>query len=360
MIGPDGAATLPGSAADARDAFAALWLAVARDADDDASSVRESDSIPAGGAEAAVRATLGARAPLGVGGEGDGTDPGIAADAGARVPRARTEDIGDVVIVPGVLGDTVRALVAPLARAAEPLAPHGIRTIVARVNGRTGCDANAALLRPTVLEAAEREGRPVNVVGYSKGCTDALHMLASFPDTHAAVASLTSLAGVVHGTPLAARTPDWIDALLRWVPLPGVAFGDGRAVDDLEPAHRAAHLAAHPLPAGIRCASVAAAASYPNVSRALRGSWRALSALDPANDAQVIDVDAVLPAGELLAVVDADHWALALPITERLPIASVLVDRNDFPRVTLLRALLEHVTLPPAAGATPSTVGSPV
>ena len=160
------------------------------------------------------------------------------------------------------------------------------------------------------------------------------------------MASLTSLAGVVHGTPLAARTPDWIDALLRWLPLPGVAFGDGRAVDDLEPGHRAAHLAAHPPPAGIRYASVAAAASPANVSRVLRGTWRTLAALDPANDSQVIDADAVLPGGELLAVVDADHWALALPIVERLPIASVLVDRNAFPRVTLLRALLEHVTLP--------------
>ena len=337
MIDPDGTAALAGDVLDARDAFAALWLAVARDADDAASPVRESDAVAPGGAAAAVRAALGARA----------TRVATGAALGSRVPRAEPADISDVVIVPGVLGDTVRALVAPLASAAGPLAPHGIRTLVARVNGRTGCAANARALRPIVLEAAAREGRPVNVVGYSKGCTDALHMLADFPDTHAAVASLTSLAGVVHGTPLAARTPDWIDALLRWLPLPGVAFGDGRAVDDLEPGHRAAHLAAHPLPAGIRYASIAAAASPANVSRVLRGTWRTLAALDPANDAQVIDADAVLPGGELLAVVDADHWALALPIVERLPIASVLVDRNAFPRVTLLRALLEHVTLPP-------------
>ena len=98
----------------------------------------------------------------------------------------------------------------------------------------------------------------------------------------------------------------------------------------------------------------------------LRGTWRTLAALDPANDSQVIDADAVLPAGELLAVVDADHWALALPIVERLPIASLLVDRNAFPRVTLLRALLEHVTLPPrlpagrSVRALPDSQGSPV
>ena len=161
----------------------------------------------------------------------------------------------------------------------------------------------------------------------------------------------------MHGTPLAARTPDWIDATLRWMPLPGVPFGDGRAVNDLEPARRAAHLAAHPLPAGIRYASVAAAASPAHVSRVLRGSWRTLARTSPANDSQVIDADAVLPAGELLAVVDADHWALALPIAERLPIAAVLVNRNDFPRVSLLRALLEHLTLPRAGPSGPAAPG---
>ena len=349
MIDPGGTAALAGDVRDARDAFAALWLAVARDADDAGSPVRATGAIASGGELAAVRSALGARAPA----ARDGADA-------AGVRRADSADISDVVIVPGVLGDTVRALVAPLARAAEPLAPHGIRTHVARVNGRTGCAANAKALRPVVLEAAEREGRPVNVVGYSKGCTDALHMLADFPDTHAAVRSLTSLAGVVHGTPLAARTPNWIDAVLRWMPLPGVPFGDGRAVDDLEPAHRAAHLAAHPPPAGIRYASVAAAASPANVSRVLRGSWRTLARTDPANDSQVIDADAVLPAGELLAVVDADHWALALPITERLPIASVLVNRNAFPRVSLLRALLEHVTLPRVGPTGGDASGPPV
>ena len=346
LIDPHSTGALRGEVTDARDAFAARWLEIAREADDAGSPTRASGAVVRGGEAAAVRAALGRRGHRG----------GRAARDAAPVTRPDPADISDAVIVPGVLGDTVRALVAPLASAAEPLAPHGIRTIVARVNGRTGCAANAAALRPIVLEAAAREGRAVNVVGYSKGCTDALHMLAMFPDTHAAVHSLTSLAGVVHGTPLATRTPGWIEAALRWVPLPGVPFGDGRAVDDLEPGHRATHLAAHPLPDGIRYASVAAATSFANVSRVLRGSWRRLAAIDIANDSQVIDADAVLPAGELLAVVDADHWALALPITERLPIASPLVDRNDFPRVTLLRALLEHVTV----DAAPADAGSPV
>ncbi len=323
---------------DVRAAFAARWLEVAREADARGDAT---GGLRAGTHEAAVRHALA-------------SDIRTAAQ-GLDVRRVDSAGISDVVVVPGVLGDTVRLLVAPFSFASEPLAPHGIRTTVARVNGRTGCARNADLLRGVVLDAAAREGRPINLVGYSKGCTDALHMLARYPDTHAALHSLVSMAGVVRGTPLAARTPAWVSNALRWTPLPGVPFGDGRAVADLTPAARAAHLADHPLPAGIRYASVVAAASPGNVSRVLRGSWETLAHTEAGgrdgNDAQVIASDAVLPAGDLLARVDADHWALVLPITERLPPARVLVDRNDFPRVTLLRALLEHVSLPDDAAA---------
>jgi len=76
----------------------------------------------------------------------------------------------------------------------------------------------------------------------------------------------------------------------------------------------------------------------------LRGSYDKLSAKNPANDSQVIDIDTILPDSDLLAIVNADHWAVALPVNERLPmISKLLVNQNAFPRDILLHTLLEHL-----------------
>lgn len=263
------------------------------------------------------------------------------------------------LLVPGLLGDTVRHVVAPMEGARRALAPDGYRVEVAWVNGRSGSSDNAALLRERVLEAVERHGEPLHLIGYSKGCTDALHLLADHPDTHAAIRSLTSLAGVVHGTPLAIGTPELLERWLRRVPLPGKGPGDGRAIDDLEPVFRAAHLAAHPPPDDIRYASVVAAPGIDRVSRVLRSSYRRLSRIDAANDSQVIARDAILPNGELLAVLNADHWAVALPIAApdsgwRRWLGRWLITRNACARDILLAAILQRQQQPPPDGPQPS------
>ena len=90
MIDPDGTAALPGDVVDARDAFAALWLAVARDADDAASPVRESGAVAPGGAVAAVRAALGARAIRVATSAGSTSGPTIRPGRACRACRART------------------------------------------------------------------------------------------------------------------------------------------------------------------------------------------------------------------------------------------------------------------------------
>ena len=273
----------------------------------------------------------------------------------APVPSSASAPPGParLLIVPGLLGDSVRALVAPLASAREALAVAGRDVGVAWVNGRAGSTRNAARLRAVVLEAAAASGAPIDLVGYSKGCADALHMLGDWPDTHAALRSLVSLGGVVGGTPLAHETPPPLGRALARLPLPGRGRGDGRAVVDLTPAFRRSWLERNPLPGGIRYASIVATPSPERVSRVLKPSWRRLAAVDPRNDSQVIARDALLPGGELLATADADHWALALPIAERSPwLARLAVTRNDFPRQLVLEALMDHL-----AETSPATVG---
>lgn len=285
--------------------------------------------------------------------------PGAHASNPATIPSERATagiaapiDPRPMLIVPGLLGDNLSSLVAPFMCARRSLAVKDRPVRVAWLNGRAGCTRNAARLRTVVLEEADKAGTAIDLVGYSKGCTDALHMLGDWPDTHAALRSLTSLGGVVAGTPLAGSAPPVIAWLLSRTPLPvlegGFGQGDGRAIADLKPTFRHAWLASHELPDSIRYLSIVARPEPGRVSRVLRHSWRALARTDAANDSQVIARDAVIPNSELLAIVNADHWAIALPIAEQSRLlARFLVTENDFPRDILLEALMDHLAAMP-------------
>lgn len=248
------------------------------------------------------------------------------------------------LIVPGLFGNSLRSIVAPLMCARERLTVNGYRLSVAWVSGRSGCDHNARELRQQVLSCADSSGKPVNLIAYSKGCADALHMLGNYKDTHQSVASLVSYGGVVHGTPLATTVPGWLNTFLRYLPLPGEPFGDGRAIADLSPHRRRQWLLDHPLPENIRLASIVASPQPERVSRILKASYQKLLAIDKQNDSQVVCNDAILPQSELLAVVNADHWAIALPIAERHKLlADLFVDKNQFPRELLIQATIDHL-----------------
>jgi hypothetical protein len=208
---------------------------------------------------------------------------------------------GCTLVVPGLLGNSVRSLVAPLLCARERLAVKGYDIDVAWVSGRSGCDYNARSLRVRVLEAASRTAKAVNLIGYSKGCADSLHMLANYPDTHQAVKSLTSYAGIVGGTSLATNVSKWVGKVLQFVPLPGESIGDGRAIGDLTTSFRQHWLSEHSLPTHLRLCSIAAAPHPEMVSRVLRSTYRQLTEIDPLNDSQVIYRDTFLPDSEILA-----------------------------------------------------------
>ena len=271
--------------------------------------------------------------------EGLGQD-GLGQDGKSHANFSRVPNL----LVPGLLGDSVRSLVAPMAFAEKTLELDGYAIDVLWVNGRQGCDKNAAALYSQVMAAAQRHGSPVRLIGYSKGCTDIMHMLANHTDCHAVIDSVVSLAGVVYGTPLATRTPRWLDRLIQYLPVPGVAFGDGRALDDLASDYRKHWLGANPLPSSIHYASVVAVPTVDRISRALKPGYRRLAKYSVDNDSQVLATDSLLPGAELLAMVNADHWAIALPIGRASPLLSRwLVDQNDFPRTRLLQSIIDHM-----------------
>jgi hypothetical protein len=74
----------------------------------------------------------------------------------------------------------------------------------------------------------------------------------------------------------------------------------------------------------------------------LRTVHARLAQVDPRNDGQVLWQDQITPGGHLLGYVDADHWAIALPVSEAHPELSFAF-HDDVPRALLVRAAIEVV-----------------
>jgi hypothetical protein len=76
----------------------------------------------------------------------------------------------------------------------------------------------------------------------------------------------------------------------------------------------------------------------------LRSSYKKLSKVDARNDSQVLFYDQIIPASTLIGFVNADHWALAVPIARtHSTLGSIFVDQNSFPREALLEAVMRFV-----------------
>jgi hypothetical protein len=54
--------------------------------------------------------------------------------------------------------------------------------------------------------------------------------------------------------------------------------------------------------------------------------------------------DQIIPGSTLVAFLNADHWAVAVPVARQHPfVGSILVDHNDYPREAFLEALLRYI-----------------
>ena len=158
------------------------------------------------------------------------------------------------------------------------------------------------------------------------------------------MAGLVSYAGVVSGSPLADDTPYLQQKLFEHVYVPTCPDGDGGGIASLRRETRVAWLAEHPLPLSVKYFSLAAFAERDSISAILHGTYDKLAAIDPRNDSQVIFFDAIIPGSTLLGYVNADHWAIAIPVTRDMPtIAENFITRNAFPREVLLEAVVRFV-----------------
>ena len=227
----------------------------------------------------------------------------------------------------------------------EHLRTHGFDLTVIPVESLSSCDRNAELIRDTVM-AMELDGdRPrLVLIGYSKGAPDILTAIVSYPEIRNRIAAVVGVAGAVEGSPAADGVSQSTLELLRHWPKAECPKGDRGAIESIQPAIREAWLDENPLPLEIPYYTLATCPEPDRISKVLKSSYKKLAKVDPRNDGMMLVVDQFIPNSSFLGCVNADHWAVSVPIARTRPkIAKRYVNHNDYPREALLEAILRFV-----------------
>jgi hypothetical protein len=115
-------------------------------------------------------------------------------------------------------------------------------------------------------------------------------------------------------------------------------------VASLRPSTRNAWLGANRLPQDLRYYSLATFPQPERISVLLKKSYDKLSRVDARNDSQVIFYDQVIPGSSLIGYINADHWALAVPIARsHATIATLFLTQNAYPREVLAETIMRFI-----------------
>ncbi len=264
-----------------------------------------------------------------------------ASTTSAARPRIPLDSVG-FVFVPGYFGDAVPGGARTLGPSIDRLTGKGYRIETVQVSGGGGGDYNADQIVAHFLGREFPEDEQLVVIGHSKGAIDLLHFLAGNPEFARHVDAMVSYVGAVNGSPLAEVYPEFLVNLS--LAIRGADAGDKAGYKALKPSVQMPWLASHPPPAHIKYFSIASFTDRENVSAGLRGGYDRLSQINPKNDGQLIFYDQILPGSTLLGYANGDHWAVALPFTEKASgFASTFATRNVFPRDAVFEAVLLFV-----------------
>jgi hypothetical protein len=249
------------------------------------------------------------------------------------------------VVVGGIGFECITPWLAPAGTTANNLHKYGYDLRVLKVDALSGTTRNARQIRDALMAMDEGPGEPrLVLIGYSKGIDDLLEAVVTYPEIRSRVAAVVSAAGAVGGSPLANDAEQYQANLFVHFPRATCDSGDGGGVESLRPQTRKAWLAQHPLPSDLRYYSLVTFPHPDRISSILQSSYKKLSRIDGRNDSQVIFYDQIVPNSVLVGYVNADHWALALPIARtHTTISSVFVTKNDYPREALSEAMLRFV-----------------
>lgn len=273
-----------------------------------------------------------------------GTEP---AATGLPVPLGPTRADYLIGVVPGFGWDCIESWLDHENYGPRHIEQFGYESAFLAVEGLSGTSTNARLINEFLEKLpAEDDGRPLILMGYSKGAPDLLDFVVNYPGMAERVVAVVALAGAVSGSPLAiGSTQDQAELLIK-VPQSQCDAGDGGGVNALLPVVRKTWLEENPLPQHIKYYSVV---TYPDpdtrMSLGLKSSYRDLAELaDARNDSQVVFYDQVIPGSTLLAFPNADHWALAVPISRKHKItSSTVINHNDYPREAIFEAIVRYI-----------------
>jgi len=249
------------------------------------------------------------------------------------------------VIVPGVGWNCFSNWLNADGSAAKHVRQFGYDMETLQVDALSSTTNNARQIRNAIMAMEHKDKQPnLVLIGYSKGAADILEAVVSYPEIRGRIAAVVSAAGSIGGSPLANDASQSEIALLRHWPDAKCTEGDGGAIESLRPSTREAWLAKNPLPRDFPYYSLVTYPKPERISSILESSYNKLSQVDSRNDSQMLFYDQLIPGSALLGYVNADHWALAVPVARtHSTIGSVFVDQNNYPREALLEAVLRFV-----------------
>lgn len=249
-----------------------------------------------------------------------------------------------LLVVPGLGWECLENFLAPDFDGFRNLRSQGFYTEMVPVEGLAGSARNAQLIRDAILDREDLGAKKLVLVGYSKGAPDILEAIGRYPEIHPYVAAVVSASGAIGGSPLADDASESTLDLLTGFPGATCKQGDGMAIDSLKQSTRLRWLAEHPLPDDIASFSLVSFADRGDISKVLLPTYDQLAQVDPRNDSQLIFYNQIIPGGDLLGYLRADHWAVAVPIARKhTGIVTSLVDHNAFPREVVLEAVARYV-----------------
>jgi hypothetical protein len=242
----------------------------------------------------------------------------------------------------GLGANCVMGLVGSEGTVASHFAMLGHSVTQLPVEGLASSAHNAKIIRDTVLETlGDTDDEIVVLVGYSKGTPDILTALVDYPELAGRVSAVVTVAGAVGGSLLADDATQSQANLMARVPGSGCEVSDEGAVESLRTDVRRAWLAANKLPSSVQYFSLITTPNPEYVSQILKSGYDKLGKVSYRNDSQVLYSDQIIPGSTVLGFLNADHWAIAVPIDRNHPIAGeLLVNRNEFPREVLGEAIV--------------------